>query len=113
MVLIDNPLDRPSTEISAAMLMSYALSVESMDSHPIAIAITQALLKQGISKLTVTEFEHTPGVGVAARVKPTSTDVGKAVLIGSPLSIARSTTEFSPELSRAIESATSRANSIA
>ena len=113
MVLIDNPLDRPSTEISAAMLMSYALSVESMDSHPIAIAITQALLKQGISKLTVTEFEHTPGVGVAARVKPTSTDVGKAVLIGSPHSISRSTTEFSPKLSAAIENAQNRANSVA
>ena len=67
MVLIDNPLGMPSTEISAAKLMSYALSVESMDSHPIAIAISQALIKQGVSKLSVTEFEHTPGVGVAAR----------------------------------------------
>lgn len=113
MVLIDNPLDRTSTEISAAMLMSYALSVESMDSHPIAIAISQALLKQGVGKLTITEFEHTPGVGVAARVKPTGTDVGKAVLIGSPLSISRSTTEFSPKLSAAIENAQNRANSVA
>lgn len=113
MVLIDNPLGRPSTEISTAKLMSYALSVESMDSHPIAIAISQALVKQGVSKLSVTEFEHTPGVGVAARVKPTDSDVSKAVLIGSPLSISRSTTEFSPLLSAAIETAQNRANSVA
>ena len=76
MVLIDNPLGKPSTEISATKLMSYVLSVESMDSHPIAIAISQALIKQGVSKLSVTEFEHTPGVGVAARVKPTDSDIG-------------------------------------
>ena len=113
MVLIDNPLGKPSTEISATKLMSYALSVESMDSHPIAIAISQALIKQGVSKLSVTEFEHTPGVGVAARVKPTDSDIGKAVLIGTPLSISRSTTQFSPKLSTAIENAQNRANSVA
>jgi Cu+-exporting ATPase len=113
MILIDNPLDKKSTQISAATLMSYALSVESMDSHPIAVAISDALSKQGVNKMPVTEFEHTPGVGVAARVKATSDLSTHAVLIGSPLSISKSTTEFSPKLTDAIEKAVNRANSVA
>jgi len=113
MILIDNPLDKKSTQISAATLMSYALSVESMDSHPIAVAISDALSKQGVNKMPVTEFEHTPGVGVAARVKTTSDLSTHAVLIGSPLSISKSTTEFSPKLTDAIEKAVNRANSVA
>jgi Cu+-exporting ATPase len=113
MILIDNPLDKKSTQISAATLMSYALSVESMDSHPIAVAISDALSKQGVNKMPVTEFEHTPGVGVAARVKTTSDLSTHAVLFGSPLSISKSTTEFSPKLTDAIEKAVNRANSVA
>ena len=113
MVLIDNPLSTESTAISASDLMSYALSIESLDSHPIAVAITKALSKQGIEPFTVTDFEHRSGVGVAARVHPIGTSTSKAVLIGSPISIARSTTEFSPKLTAAIEAATSRANSVA
>ena len=69
MVLINNPLDKQSTEISATDLMSYALSLESMDSHPIAIAISESLAKQGAFKWEVSEFEHTPGAGVTGRVK--------------------------------------------
>ena len=113
MVLIDNPLTTASTAISATDLMSYALSIESLDSHPIAVAIANALSKQGIEPFTVTEFEHTSGVGVAARVHPVGTSTSKAVLIGSPISIARSSTEFSPKLTAAIEAAKARANSIA
>ena len=113
MILIDNPLDKKSTQISAATLMSYVLSVESMDSHPIAVAITDALSKQGVNKMPVTEFEHTPGVGVAARVRATANSPAQAVLIGTPLSISRSTTEFSPKLTDAIEKAVNRANSVA
>jgi len=113
MVLIDNPLSTESTAISASDLMSYALSIESLDSHPIAVAITKALSKQGIEPFTVTDFEHRSGVGVAARVHSIGTSSSKAVLIGSPISIARSTTEFSPKLTAAIEAATSRANSVA
>lgn len=113
MVLIDNPLTTESTVIPASDLMSYALSIESLDSHPIAIAITRALSKQGIEPFTVTDFEHTSGVGVAARVHPVGTSTSKAVLIGSPVSIARSTTEFSPKLTAAIEAAKTRANSVA
>jgi Cu+-exporting ATPase len=113
MVLIDNPLVTEKTAISASDLMSYALSIESLDSHPIAVAIAKALLKQGIEPFTVTDFEHTSGVGVAARVHPVGTSTSKAVLIGSPISIARSTTEFSPKLTAAIEAAKARANSVA
>jgi len=104
MVLIDNPLSTDSTAISASDLMSYALSIETLDSHPIAVAIANALSKQGIKPLTVTDFEHTSGVG---------STTSKAVLIGSPISIARSTTEFSPKLIAAIEAARARANSVA
>lgn len=113
MVLIDNPLATEKTAISASDLMSYALSIESLDSHPIAVAIAKALSKQGIEPFTVTDFEHTSGVGVAARIHPVGTSTSKAVLIGSPISIARSTTEFSPKLTAAIEAAKARANSVA
>ena len=113
MVLIDNPLSTESTAIRASDLMSYALSIESLDSHPIAVAIANALSKQGIESFTVTDFEHTSGVGAAARVHPVGLATSKAVLIGSPISIARSTTEFSPKLTAAIEAAKARANSVA
>ena len=113
MTLINNPLTSSSTAISTSELLSYALSIESMDSHPIAVALTAALQKQGVAKFEVSDFEHSTGVGVAARVKSDSSANSKAVLIGSPLSIARATTEFSPKLTDAINSATQRANSVA
>ena len=111
MVLIDNPLTTDSTAISASDLMSYALSIESMDSHPIATAIASSLAKQGVTIFPVSEFEQTSGVGVAGRVlSPASS---KAVLIGSPISIARSTTEFAPKLVAAIKAGQGRANTVA
>jgi Cu+-exporting ATPase len=113
MTLINNPLPSSSTAISTSELLSYALSIESKDSHPIAVALTAALEKQGVNKFEVSEFEHSTGVGVAARVKSSHSAKSKAVLIGSPLSIARATTEFSPKLTEAINSATERGNSVA
>ena len=113
MTLINNPLTSSSTAISTSELLSYALSIESMDSHPIAVALAAALQKQGVAKFEVSDFEHSTGVGVAARVKSDSSANSKAVLIGSPLSIARATTEFSPKLTEAVNSATQRANSVA
>jgi Cu+-exporting ATPase len=113
MTLINNPLSSDSTAISTSELLSYALSVESKDSHPIAVALAAALEKQGVHKFEVSEFEHSTGVGVAARVKSNNSANSKAVLIGSPLSIARATTEFSPKLTEAINAATQRANSVA
>ena len=114
MILINNPLPNNSnTAISTSDLLMFALSVESLDSHPIADAIKFALEKQGVSKVQVSDFEHTAGVGVAARVNLPSSNASKAVLIGSPLSIARATTQFSPEIVLAVESANQRANSVA
>jgi Cu+-exporting ATPase len=113
MTLINNPLTGSNTAISTSELLSYALSIESMDSHPIAVALAAALQKQGVTKFEVSDFEHSTGVGVAARVKSDSSANSKAVLIGSPLSIARATTEFSPKLTEAVNSATQRANSVA
>ena len=110
MVLIDNPLTTDSTAISVSDLLSFVLSVECMDSHPIATAISKSLAKQGVAIFPVSEFEQTPGVGVAARVQ--SPAGSKAVLIGSPISIARSTTEFSPKLLTAIEDGKRRGNSV-
>ena len=110
MVLIDNPLTTDSTAISASDLLSFVLSVECMDSHPIATAISKSLAKQGVAIFPVSEFEQTPGVGVAARVQ--SPAGSKAVLIGSPISIARSTTEYSPKLLTAIEDGKRRGNSV-
>ena len=113
MTLINNPLSTDSTALSTSQLLSYALSIESLDSHPIAKAISTSLLKQGVTKIAVSDFEHTPGSGVAARVPSSATSASKAVLIGSAISIARSTTEFDPKLMQAIESANQRANSVA
>lgn len=114
MNLINNPLPNNSnTAISTSDLLMFALSVESLDSHPIADAIKFALEKQGVSKVQVSEFEHTTGVGVAARVNLPSSNASKAVLIGSPISIAKATTQFSPEIVLAIDSAKQRANSVA
>ncbi len=113
MTLINNPLSTESTALSTSQLLSYALSIESLDSHPIAKAISTSLLKQGVTKIAVSDFEHTPGSGVAARVQSSATSASKAVLIGSAISIARSTTEFAPKLMQAIESANQRANSVA
>jgi Cu+-exporting ATPase len=112
MTLINNPLKNSNTEISTAELMSFAYSLESMDSHPIALAISSALAHQGISKLPVTEFEHKPGAGVTGRILAGNNNKGRAVLIGSPLSIAKSTTEFSPEIKSAINEAKTRSNSV-
>ena len=113
MTLINNPLSTDSTALSTSQLLSYALSIESLDSHPIAKAISTSLLKQGVTKIAVSDFEHTPGSGVAARIPSSATSASKAVLIGSAISIARSTTEFAPKLMQAIESANQRANSVA
>jgi Cu+-exporting ATPase len=113
MTLINNPLTTESTALSASQLLSYALSIESLDSHPIAKAISVSLLKQGVTKVDVSGFEHTPGAGVAARIPSSATSASKAVLIGSAISIARATTEFAPKLTQAIEAANQRANSVA
>jgi Cu+-exporting ATPase len=108
MVIIESPLGKDSSAISTPALLNLVLSIESLDSHPVAVAIASELRRQGFTPSAITEFEHRTGQGVAGR-----THDGKALLIGSPLSIARSTTDFHPQIKRAIESGTAHGNSIA
>lgn len=113
MTVINNPLTTANTAISTSTLLRYALSVEILDSHPIAKAISASLIKQGIISLPTANFEHTSGVGAAARVSTEDLSTSKAVLIGSPVSISKATTTFSAKLTEAITDATARANSVA
>ena len=108
MVVIESPLGKDSSAISTKALLNLVLSIEALDSHPVAVAITTELRRQGFTPSTITEFEHRTGQGVAGR-----THDGKALLIGSPISISKSTTDFHPQLKGAIESGTARGNSIA
>ena len=108
MVVIESPLSKESSAISTPILLNLALSIESLDSHPVATAISAELRRQGFAASEITEFEHRTGQGVAGR-----TSDGKALLIGSPVSIARSTTEFHPQIKAAIDAGVARGNSIA
>ena len=108
MVIIESPLGKDSSAISTPTLLNSVLSIEALDSHPVAIAIATELRRQGFQPSEITEFEHRTGQGVAGR-----TNDGKALLVGSPVSIARSTTDFHPQIKAAIESGVARGNSIA
>ncbi len=110
MELVETPLASKdgSTTISTNQLMSYALTVEQQDSHPIAKAIATGLEKLGVKPTQISEFEHRSGQGVAARV-----DGKHAVLIGSPISIARASTTFNSRIEMAIKTASENGNSVA
>jgi len=108
MVIIESPLGKDSSAISTPTLLNSVLSIEALDSHPVAVAIASELRRQGFQPSEITEFEHRTGQGVAGR-----TNDGKALLVGSPVSIARSTTDFHPQIKAAIESGVARGNSIA
>ena len=110
MELVETPLDSKdgSTTFSTNNLLSFALAIEKQDSHPIAKAIATAIEGLGVQLSQVSEFEHRPGQGVAARVN------GKhAVLIGSPVSIARASAAFHPRIQTAVNNATNNGNSVA
>ncbi len=88
-----------------ATILSSALSVESLNNHPIAKSISQHVSNLGIKATTVTDYSVTPGSGAAARV-----NLGiqsPVVLIGSPQAVALSSTEFHPEIVSAINKAQS------
>ncbi len=88
-----------------ATILSSALSVESVNNHPIAKSISQHVSDLGIKATTVTDYSVTPGSGAAARV-----NLGiqsPVVLIGSPQAVALSATEFHPEIVSAISKAQS------
>ncbi len=83
-----------------ATILSSAISIESMNNHPIAQAINSYVSAQGIQGTTVSDFAVTPGAGAAGRV-----NLGlqsPVVLIGSPQAVAHSSTEFHSELNSAI-----------
>ena len=91
-------------------VLSAVLALESQNDHPVAKAIEQYCLQRGANKLEVTEFALTPGAGVAARVQ-----IGQrssVVIIGSPASIAHSSTAFDPAISQAISLAESKSHAV-
>ncbi len=89
-----------ATLITEERILSTALAIESPNSHPIALAITRYALSKGATNLEVSEYAVTPGAGAAGRVNLGSKS--PVVLIGSPVSIAHSSTDFHPDLKLAI-----------
>lgn len=89
--------------LSEPIILSSALSIESQSNHPVATAIASYVSAQGIKATTVTEFSAAPGTGAAGRVNLGSRS--PVVLIGSPLSVAHSSTPFHPDLALAIADA--------
>ena len=86
--------------ITQDTILSTALAIETPNSHPIALAITRYALSKGATNYEITEYAVTPGAGAAGRVNLGSKS--PVVLIGTPVSVAHSSTEFHPELTAAI-----------
>ena len=89
--------------LNESTILSTALSIESKNNHPVAMAISNFIAAKGIKATTVTDFSITPGAGAAGRVNIDS--LFPVVLIGSPTAVAHSSTPFHPDLTHAIESA--------
>ena len=86
--------------INEATILSSANSIESANSHPVALAISRYALGAGAKNHAVTDFSVTPGSGAAGRVNlGTQSPV---VLIGSPAAVAHSCTDFHPEIKAAV-----------
>jgi len=89
-----------TTLITQTTIISSALAIETLNSHPVALAITRYALSEGTKSYEVSDFAVTPGSGAAGRV-----DLGTqspVVLIGSPAAVAHSCTDFHPEIKLAI-----------
>jgi Cu+-exporting ATPase len=84
-------------------ILSSALALVSQSDHPISQAIARFCISQSAEQLPVTEFTQTPGIGVAGRVR--IGDKSPVVIIGSPESVAHSSTPFDNEIQRAISEA--------
>jgi P-type Cu+ transporter len=82
-------------------ILSSALAIESLDSHPVAFSISKYAQSNGASKREVSDFSVTPGAGAAGRVR--IGDLSPVVLIGSPAAVAHSATAFHPLIKSAIE----------
>ena len=92
-------------------VLSIAMALESANTHPFAEAIVDHCISRSAEKLTVTDFMQTPGAGVAGRVS--AFDKTFIVIIGSPESVAHSTTALDPILIEAIAQAKSTGDSAA
>jgi Cu+-exporting ATPase len=89
-----------SSLINEATILSSANAIESANSHPVALAISRYALGAGAKNYVATEFSVTPGSGAAGRV-----NLGQqspVVLIGSPVAVAHSCTDFHPEIQDAV-----------
>jgi Cu+-exporting ATPase len=86
--------------LSEPVILSSALSIETLNDHPIAVAISAYVSSKGIKSTTVTGFALTPGSGSAGRVNLGI--VSPVVLIGSPVAVAHSTTKFHPDITDAL-----------
>ena len=87
--------------LSEGNILSSALAIESLDSHPVAFSISKYAQSNGASKREVSDFSVTPGAGAAGRVR--IGDLSPVVLIGSPAAVAHSATAFHPLIKSAIE----------
>ena len=92
-------------------VLSLAMALESANSHPFAAAIVDHCISRSAEKITVTDFMQTPGAGVAGRVSAFGKNF--IVIIGSPDSVAHSTTALDPILLEAITQAKSTGESAA
>ena len=81
-------------------ILSTALSLELANDHPVGLAISSHALAQGAIRSEVTDFEQTPGAGVAGRVLLGA--ISPVVLIGTPKAIAHSATAFDSAIESAI-----------
>ena len=96
------PLGTSFTQIlNEGNILSSALAIESLDSHPVAFSISKYAQSNGASKREVSDFSVTPGAGAAGRVR--IGDLSPVVLIGSPAAVAHSATAFHPLVKSAIE----------
>lgn len=91
-------------------ILSSALALESQSNHPVAQAIANFCISQGAQQIPVTEFTETPGIGTAGRVA--IGDKAPVVIIGSPASVAHSSTPFDAEILRAIADGESQSRAV-
>jgi Cu+-exporting ATPase len=91
-------------------ILSSALALESQSNHPVAQAIAHFCIAQGAQQIPVTDFTETPGIGTAGRV--VIADKAPVVIIGSPASVAHSSTPFDVEILRAIAEGESQSRAV-
>jgi Cu+-exporting ATPase len=55
-------------------ILSSALALESQSDHPLAQAISSYCISRGAEQLPVTDLTQTPGIGIAASNRTTTSD---------------------------------------